>query len=298
MNRSLEVLKAIYKPYRYTIKGKVTILETTSGDFIIKEKKKNLNELYTYLSSRNFYNFPNLIDASRKDVNVFEYIEEIPTPIEQKAEDIIELIASLHNKTAYFKEVSEDTFKKIYEDIKNNIKYMQTHFTTLYETYFTEIYMRPSHYLYMRNFTKIKAVLSFCEKKLDEWYEMISHETKIRVATLHNNLELSHYLKSKDEFLISWDEYKIDTPILDIVNFYKKEYEKINFEVILKKYLLLFPLLEHEKKLMIILLAMPSIPKYQSSEFNNTKEMRRLFDYIYKTEELTRPYYTKEEEKE
>ena len=29
MNRSLEVLKAIYKPYRYTIKGKATVLETT-----------------------------------------------------------------------------------------------------------------------------------------------------------------------------------------------------------------------------------------------------------------------------
>ena len=40
MNRSLEVLKAIYKPYRYTIKGKVTILETSSGDFIIKQGGK------------------------------------------------------------------------------------------------------------------------------------------------------------------------------------------------------------------------------------------------------------------
>ena len=48
MNRSLDILKDIYKPYRYTIKGKATILETTSGDFIIKEKNKDLNELYNY----------------------------------------------------------------------------------------------------------------------------------------------------------------------------------------------------------------------------------------------------------
>ena len=45
MNKSLEILKAIYKPYRYTIKGKTTILETTSGDFIIKPKNKDMNEL-------------------------------------------------------------------------------------------------------------------------------------------------------------------------------------------------------------------------------------------------------------
>ena len=63
MNRSLDILKAIYKPYRYTIKGKATILETTSGDFLIKEKNKDLNELYNYLISRGFDNFPKLIDS-------------------------------------------------------------------------------------------------------------------------------------------------------------------------------------------------------------------------------------------
>ena len=84
MNKSLDILKAIYKPYRYTIKGKATILETTSGDFIIKPKEKDLKELYNYLISRGFSNFPNLVDASRKDVNVFEYIEDIRIPKEQK----------------------------------------------------------------------------------------------------------------------------------------------------------------------------------------------------------------------
>ena len=117
MNRSLEILKAIYKPYRYTLKGKATLLETTSGDFIIKPKKKDVSELYNYLISRGFDNFPKLIDASRRDVNVFEYVESIRMPKEQMCDDIIDLIASLHNKTSYFKEVSEDTYKANYEDI-------------------------------------------------------------------------------------------------------------------------------------------------------------------------------------
>ena len=104
MNKSLEILKAIYKPYRYTIKGKTTILETTSGDFIIKPKNKDINELYNYLTNRGFINFPKIIDASRDEVNVFEYVEDTKLPKEQKCEDLIELIASLHNKTSYFKE--------------------------------------------------------------------------------------------------------------------------------------------------------------------------------------------------
>ena len=75
MNKSLEVLKNIYKPYRYTIRGNVLILETTSGDFVVKEKNndKSMHELYAYLMSRSFTNFPALVDASRNDVNVYEY---------------------------------------------------------------------------------------------------------------------------------------------------------------------------------------------------------------------------------
>ena len=107
MNRSLEVLKSIYKPYRYTIKGKATVLETTSGEFVIKPKKKEISKLYEYLISRGFGNFPNLIDESRSDVNVFEYVEPTPMPLEQKCDDLIDLIASLHNKTCYFKAINK-----------------------------------------------------------------------------------------------------------------------------------------------------------------------------------------------
>lgn len=118
MNK-LESIKSLYKPYRYTIKGKATILETTSGDFIIKPKKKDLVELYNYLTSRGFDAFPKIIDASRQEVNVFEYIDDLRMPKEQKCDDLIDVIASLHNKTSYFKEVSEDAYKAIYEDIKS-----------------------------------------------------------------------------------------------------------------------------------------------------------------------------------
>ena len=49
MNKTLEILKSIYKPYKYTIKGKATILETMTGEYIIKVKDKDLIDLYNYL---------------------------------------------------------------------------------------------------------------------------------------------------------------------------------------------------------------------------------------------------------
>lgn len=297
MNRSLDILKAIYKPYRYTIKGKATILETTSGDFLIKEKNKDLNELYNYLISRGFDNFPKLIDSSRKDINVFEYVESITMPKEQMCDDIIDLIASLHNKTSYFKEVSEDKFKSIYEDIKSNISFLKNYYDTMYEIGFSEEFMSPATYLFMRNFYKINAALDFCDREINEWYELIKGESKIRVSVVHNNLSIEHFLKGNKEVLISWDNYLIDTPIIDIVKLYKNEYLNMNFSEVLERYFYKFSLLPYEQKLLFVLITMPPEIKMINDEFNKCKNISKVIDYVFKTEDLIRPYYAEEEEK-
>ena len=293
MNKSIEVLKSIYKPYRYTIKGKSTILETTCGDFIIKPKNKDINELYTYLTNRGFMNYPKIIDSSRDEVNVFEYVEDIKLPKEQKCDDLIEIIASLHNKTSYFKEVSEDKFKSIYEDIKSNISYLSNYYNTLYEIGFNEVYASPSNYIFMRNYFKMNAALEYANSELDNWYSLVTNETKIRVCLIHNNLELNHLLNNK---LISWDNYMIDTPVIDIVKLYKNEWKNINFSEILERYIYKFPLLDYEKKLLFILISMPPQIKKSNNEFEKCKVISEVMDYVFKTEELIRPYNTKQEE--
>lgn len=293
MNKSIEVLKSIYKPYRYTIKGKSTILETTCGNFIIKPKNKDINELYTYLTNRGFMNYPKIIDSSRDEVNVFEYVEDIKLPKEQKCDDLIEIIASLHNKTSYFKEVSEDKFKSIYEDIKSNISYLSNYYNTLYEIGFNEVYASPSNYIFMRNYFKINAALEYANSELDNWYSLVTNETKIRVCLIHNNLELNHLLNNK---LISWDNHMIDTPVIDIVKLYKNEWKNINFSEILERYIYKFPLLDYEKKLLFILISLPPQIKKSNNEFEKCKVISEVMDYVFKTEELIRPYNTKQEE--
>ena len=293
MNKSIEVLKSIYKPYRYTIKGKSTILETTCGNFIIKPKNKDINELYTYLTNRGFMNYPKIIDSSRDEVNVFEYVEDIKLPKEQKCDDLIEIIASLHNKTSYFKEVSEDRFKSIYEDVLSNINYLSNYYNTLYEIGFNEVYASPSNYIFMRNYYKLNSALEYAKSELENWYSLVTSETKIRVCLIHNNLELNHLLNDK---LISWDNYMIDTPVLDIVKLYKKEWKNINFSEILERYMYKFPLLEYEKKLLFILISMPPEIKKSDNEFEKCKVVSEVMDYVFKTEELIRPYNTEHEE--
>ncbi len=298
MSRTLEILKQAYKPLRVTIKGKTTILETTDGKYLVKDKKnKDIKKIFNYLKSRNFDNFPNLVDDTRSDLNVYEYIDDVAMPKEQKALDMVDVVANLHLKTTYYKTVSEDKYKEIYENVLNNINYLTNFYNKLFTKIDEEIYMSPSSFLLIVNSSKLMASLDFCKKELDEWYEMVKKDNKERVSLIHNNLNTDHFLRKDKGYLISWENSKIDTPVLDLVNFYKNDYFNIDFETVLKKYAGKNPLSEEEKKLFFILISLVPEVDLQSDEFNNCKNIRQMLDYLYITEQLIRPYYTVEEEK-
>lgn len=296
MNRSIETIKEIYKPFRYTYKGSATILETTSGNFVVKERKKDLNSLFKYLKSRSFDNFPKLVDDSRKDIEVFEYLEDTNYPKEQRANDLINIVSNLHYKTSYYKDVTEDNYKEIYENIKNYLDYYSYTYEKYFDDFFKEIYHSPSKYLFMRNYSKILANINFCKSELDNWYDLVNDLKKSRVCVIHNNLSLDHFIKNDKDYLISWDKSRVDTPILDLVNLYKKEYLNINFEDVFKNYLSSFKLNDDELKLLLILISLPPEINFSNNEFDSCVNLREKLDYIYKTENLIRPYYSKNKE--
>lgn len=295
MNKSIEVLKDIYKPIRYTKRGKITILETTSGNFVVKPKENDIAKVYRYLQSRNFHEFPELVDFSRADVNMFSYVEDTSMPVEQKAEDLIGVLASLHQKTAYFKTVSLDTYQEIYENVDSNIQYLRQYYDALFDTSYLEVYMSPSHYLFMRNSSKILSSLDFAKRELDDWFELVKQESRQRVSFIHNNMSLDHYLKSDRDYFISWEKSKIDSPVLDLVHFYQTDYFDVEFQSLFQKYQEKFPLLDAEKKLFFILISLPMKITLTDNEFQNCKSVRESLDYLFKTEELVRPYYSVEQ---
>lgn len=291
MNKSFEILKDIYKPYRYTIKGKAMILETTSGTIVVKPKEKDLRSIYQYLQSRSFTAYPDLLEDNRDGVHVFPYIEEAPIPKEQKAQDMMASIAQLHQKTTYYKPVSQDTYQEIYEAVASNILFLKNYYDGLFDIYFSEVYTSPSHYFLMRNCSKILASLGFAQSELEQWFELVKNEKKQRVCFIHNNLSLEHYFKADQDYFISWEKSKIDSPVLDLVTFYQKEFFDLDFETLFQKYQESFPWNEGEKKLFFILISLPQKVPFTDDEFFNCRKLRECLDYLYKTEELIRPYY-------
>lgn len=293
MNK-IESLKSLYKPYRFTIRGNATILETTSGNFVVKKKPKNkdLIGIFNYLKMRNFNAFPEIYADSRDDNYVFEYVEDNGVIDPSKSEDLISLVALLHSKTSFNKEVSEETYKEIYENIKNNILYLQDYYLKYYDLFIKSIYMSPSEYEFVRNYSKIKSALNFSERELDDWYSLVKEKKSERLSLIHNNLSLDHYIKSDRDYLISWDHAKFDTPILDLFKLYQNNYWELEFSSIYKRYLAITTLSEQEQKLFFILISLVPEIKFTDNEFETCKNMRKKLDYVYKTESFLKPYYT------
>lgn len=280
----------IFHPSKITISGKSKIVDTESGKYVIKQKNKDIISLYDYLKTRSFNNYPKIIDEY-DDNYVYEHVADSKVPINQKASDMANLLASLHNKTAYFKPIIVDNIKEVYENILNNIVYFENYYNSLFKTWEVLETMPPSAYLIIRNRSKIISLVAFLKAELENWYKLVIENTKERVVYCHNNLSIDHYLESDDEYFISWDNYTIDSPVLDLINLYRNDYNKYDFSNFFSDYLNRFSLLDEEKKLFFIVISLPDIIKFTDDEMYNTINAGKMIDYIANTEKLIRPYY-------
>jgi uncharacterized protein YerC len=286
-------------PYRYTIKKNATIIDADDGHFVFKKREtNNKNEvLFKYLRSRSFLSFPKLINRDDQ-YDIYEYIDDVDTPREQKALDMMYLLSLLHNKTTFYKNIDEDEYKAIYEDMIQKIDYMYNYYTDIITVIEKSVYMSPSDYLMARNISKVFNAIVFARREMERWYEIVKTKHKKRVVTLHNNLDLDHLLRNDDLYLLSWDKARQDMPFYDLLGFYQKYALEFDFDELFKLYESKYPLLEEEKILLFILMSIPPKIEYSNSEIDKCREARKILDYIYKTEMLIAPYYAVENKKE
>lgn len=282
---NIDKIKNIYKPYRIVKKGKVTFIDSSSGTYIIKKENKDIFSLFSYLNNRDFSYTPKLIKKIDED-NIYLKEEEYELPLGQKIIELAKTVGLLHSKTVYFKNTSLDNYKEIKENIESNINYMNNHYKILFLESLKDTYLSPSKYLLCRNYNKILKLLNSARENLDKWYEKVKENTKIRVCVNHNNLELDHFINNDKNVLISWDNYIIDTPIIDLYILYKKDYLKYDFKIFLNEYLDIFPLNEDELLLFKILISIPYEISIYKSEMENVLESKNLISYINISEKI------------
>lgn len=286
MNRSLEVFTKIYKPYKLIRLNNVYIAHSMDGSFVIKLNPKiDYKKLYNYLYSRSFNYIPNLSLDSRDDMVVLDYVEDTIIDKEQKILDLIDVVSLLHNKTSYFKDVTSDKYKELYETIRDNILYVENYYDNWFNTFLEKEYYSPSEYLFLRNYSLLYDAINYAKDNLDIWYTSIQDKKRQRVVLVHNNLKLEHFIKNSDEYLISWDNYTFDTPVLDLFKLYINEWEELSFKEVFASYDNSFQLLKEEKILFNVLVCIP-FKVEENDEYLKCRDIRRLINYLERTSNI------------
>lgn len=286
-NRSLEVFTKIYKPYKITKVNQVYIFYTMDGDYVIKLNPKiDYRKLYNYLYSRSFTYIPSLSVDSRDDMVVLGYQEDLNIDLNQKILDMIEVVGLLHSKTSYYKDVTLDRYKEIYQNIKDNLLFMDDYYDKYFNLFLESYYNSPSEYLLLRSYSVINGAIKYSLDNLDSWYNIVSTKGRERICLVHNNLKLEHFIKNQESYLVSWDHYTYDTLVLDLFGLYRNEWENVSFKEVIDAYNSINSMLEEEMLLFKVLISMPFKVIFDSNEYELCRNLRRLVSYLDKSAKM------------
>ncbi len=278
-----ELLKKYHlTPLGYRTIGKNRIVSTSQGDFFIKKKtREDKNNLYHYLSSRSFpYFVPPYNEIEEDEYEIYPWIREVDTPLEQKAIDFIYLLSLLHNKTTFYKEVSLDEIKEIYETLDEKIYYLDHYYHSIQDVIESHIFMSPSEYYLILHISAIYQALYFSKIKLEEWYKIMEEKRSMRYVMVYNNVDLSHLIESDNPLFISWDKAKVDMPINDLYLLYEHLCPKFDFSHLLELYQSKYPLTKEEELLLEVWISIPDKYEMLDNEYQNAKQVYRIYQKI------------------
>ena len=271
-------------PKEYVNKGKAVVVTTDKGKYVFKDGSNN-KKIFDYLKSRSFDYLPNFINND--GYRAYPYIEEYDIPDEQKILDLIRLVALLHTKTTHYKEIDNEEYEEIYDDIRGNIEYLYGYYTDLITIIESKVYMSPDEFLLASNINTVYYMIDKCSDKLEHWHNLIKTKEKGRNAVIHNNLSLDHFLRNDNSYLISWDKAKIGSPVFDLYKLYKRHELDFDFKEIFREYEHHYPLFDSEKALLDTLICMPDLLNLKGSYYQRCVQVRRFIDSLNRADKLT-----------
>lgn len=276
-------------PSIITIRGNTKIL----NDKIVIKPRINYDIIksYDYLKSRSFDYFPYPIDVN-DSFEVYPYIADNDEPISQKAQDLMYLISLLHSKTTFYREIDTDRIKEIYENMLDTSDYLESYYSSLIDDIEREVYMSPSGYLIARNSSIIFSSIYYVRENIEKWYKLVENNKNIRSVFIHGNINLDHYRKSDKPYLISFNKSRIDSPIYDLLSFYKNHYLNMPFDDLFRFYENKYPLKEEERLLLFTYMAVPPTIDNDGDEYNMCIKINKIVDYLYKTNNLIMNYHS------
>ncbi len=276
------------------IKIKSKLIEDNNKKYLLKQTTKDIESLFEYLHERGFDYIPNIIETSNEGIK-YEFINSNNNDIKKKRLEISKILSLLHYKTTDYKDVSKFKYREIYDKLSDKISYAEKYYNDLIEKIEMEVYPSSSHYLIERNFSIFLGSISYIKSEVKKWFKLVEDKSKERVCIINNNPKLEHLIIGDNIYLMNWDNYMVDTPIIDLYKLYKVDNNYIDFYDMYIEYSKNFTLTEEEKKLFFIMISIPPIIKEIDNEYLNTKDISKVLKYLYKTNEFIKLINSKKE---
>lgn len=278
MNNIREIIKVNkLHPIYYKKIGKVYLIKTKKDQYIIKNNTNNY-DIYSYLASRDFNNFPPNYSEKNNHYDLSLFIDDTSLNNEQKLDDLINVLSLLHHKTTFNREIDLDEIKEVYENLKEEINNGITYYQELNDYIDKQIFYSPCEYLFIRNISLIYYLYHFCQYNLDKWFNSMQNKKTIRNSLIHNNVSLEHLLINKNLYLISWDKALFSSSIDDLYNFYKKYYNDYELSNMLNNYKRNNNIDNDDELLLLIRLALPKKIDFHNN-YSCLKEINELIIY-------------------
>lgn len=276
---------------RYEEKDNIKIIDTDKGKFVLKSNSSKENELYEYLGNKQFDYL--IYKEELDDYNIYPYIDEIDIPKGEKAIDLVNILALLHNKTTFYRQVVLDDVKELYENLNKKIDNLYRYYYDLQDIIEQRVYMSPEQYLLIRNMSLFYSSLNFSKDKLNKWYQLKLQQKKERVVLLHNKPTLDHILINERKQLISWNDCRRDIPIYDFLYFYKNNYLTVDMSSLFELYQSKFYYTKDEYLLFLTLITIPEKITFTKNHYSDCQSVYKIVKYLVKTHD----FVSKEEEK-
>lgn len=273
------------KVYGYEYRNGDRIVETDDGQYFVKDKSGNVEDLYQYLISRDFPNFLNIENNYSDCYEIYRY-ETDNVVINDKAIDMVYLLSKLHLKTTTYRKVDLDNVKKVYETVSQELEQLNNYYHSMQDYIETKVYMSPAEYLLIRNISSIYYILSLSKDNIDKWYEAKANMVKERVALVHNNLSLDNFIDLRRPVFKNWEKSKKDFVVYDFYNFYKNNYKDLEFSSLFEIYQSKYKFTDDEYLLFKALIFKVWEVELVKSNYDNCIIVNDLVAYINKTLEF------------
>ena len=268
---------------------KINSVYIINNSYVIKQNTNNY-DIYKYLISKDFLCFPKNLTNPIDNYDISIYIDNLDINNDQKINDYLKILALLHKKTSYKREIDLDEIKEKYERLNNKIISLRRHYLDLNDKIDHQLFFSPSEYLLVKNISLIYSILDNSEILLNEVYNKLKNEKSIRVSLLHNNIDINHLIVSDKEYLVSWDKSCFNNPIYEIEEFYRRYYTIIDIKDLMMIYDGINKLDNLERGLLIINLSIPKKIELTNNTYLNTKIINDEINYLNKVYELLIEY--------